>query len=52
MAKSPEEVFNSCEDLHNQVAALYEALVDNEDDVSTEIIIDIESKLSELKKEL
>lgn len=52
MAKSPEEVFSSCEDLHNQVAALYEAVVDDEKDVAKAVIEDLESKLVELKKEL
>jgi hypothetical protein len=50
ITKTPEQVFSDCEELHNSVAELYEAIVDDRPEDSEKIILDIESRLSELKK--
>ena len=50
IVKTPEQIFSDCEELHNSVAELYEAIVDNRLEDSEKIILDMESRLSELKK--
>jgi len=53
MAKSnAQEKFDQCDGLHNNVTALYEAWVDNEDINTLDVIEAIELKLEVIKKEI
>jgi hypothetical protein len=51
MAKS-KEIFDTCSNLHESVAVLYEAWVDNEKEQALEAIAALESKLKLIKNSL